>query len=215
MESFFTQSFDVIMQWNTTVLYLFLFASAILENIFPPIPGDTITVFGAFLVGIGRLDFFIVYAVTTLGSSIGFIILFYAGAFLEMEFFLNTRIKIFSAGKILAAERWFGRYGYYVVLLNRFLPGVRSVISIVAGISGLNGMKVFLLSMISAMGWNFLWIYSGYTIGNNWEMVQGKVSAIIRNYNMAAGIILVVSAAAYYVLKAVKSRREKAKSLEE
>ena len=209
MESFFTQSLDVIMQWSTLALYLFLFVSAVLENLFPPIPGDTITVFGAFLVGIGRLDFLMVYAVTTLGSTVGFVILFYLGAFLEMEFFLNTRFKIFSDHKILLAEKWFNSHGYYVVLLNRFLPGVRSVISIVAGISGLNGWKVFLLAMISAMGWNFLWIYSGYSLGNNWEMVHSKISVIISNYNMAAGVILAAGLIVYFGFKVLKKRREK------
>jgi len=209
MESFFNQSLDVIMQWGTTTLYVFLFASAIMENLFPPIPGDTITVFGAFLVGIGRLDFLTVFVVTTLGSSLGFMLLFYAGAFLEMEFFLNTRIKIFSNHSILSAEKWFARRGYYVVLLNRFFPGIRSVISIVAGISGLNGMKVFLLSMISAMGWNFLWIYSGYTLGNNWKTVYEKITIIIRNYNMVAGIFLVLVMTIFFLNKFVKKRKEK------
>jgi len=208
MELFFTQSIDIIMEWNVLLLYLFLFGSSILENLFPPIPGDTITVFGAFLVGIGKLDFFYVYAGTTFGSSVGFILLFYAGAFLEMEFFLNTRFKIFSSHKILAAEKWFSRYGYYVVVLNRFLPGVRSVISIAAGISGLNGMKVFLLSLISAMGWNFLWIYSGYTLGNNWELVQEKISIIIRNYNIAAVIILASAGVIYIGFKKFKKMKE-------
>ena len=155
---------------------------------------------------IGKLDFFIVYAATTLGSSVGFILLFYAGAFLEMEFFLNTRIKIFSSRKIIAAEKWFSRYGYYIVVLNRFLPGVRSVISIAAGISGLNAMKVFLLSLVSAMGWNFLWIYSGYTLGNNWELVQEKISIIIRNYNITAVIMIICGAVIYYVCKILRNR---------
>jgi len=207
MELFFIHSIDVIMQWDTSILYLFLFGSAVMENLFPPIPGDTITVFGAFLVGIGRLDFFYVLAVTTLGSSVGFLLLFYAGAFLEMEFFLNTRFKIFSSHKILAAEKWFSSHGYYVVVLNRFLPGVRSVISIVAGISGLNAMKVFFLSLISAVGWNFLWIYTGYTIGNNWQMVQQKISVIIRNYNIAVCILLVAAGICYYGFKVLKNRR--------
>lgn len=208
MESFFTQSFDLLMKWSTVYLYLFLFGSAIIENLFPPAPGDTITVFGAFLVGMGRLDFFVVYAVTTLGSAIGFMVLFYAGAFLEMEFFLNTRFKIFSSHKILAAEKWFSRYGYYVVVLNRFLPGVRSVISIVAGISHLNGWKVFLLSVVSAMAWNFIWIYSGYTLGNNWEIVNQKISIIIRNYNITAGVLLAAAAAGFYIFKILKKRRK-------
>ncbi len=209
MESFFTQSIDVMMQWNTLILYLFLFGSAVLENLFPPIPGDTITVFGAFLVGIGRLDFFLVFAVTSIGSSVGFLMLFYAGAFLEMEFFLNTRIKIFSAKKILSAEKWFSRYGYFVVLLNRFLPGVRSVISIAAGISGLGGFRVFVFSLISAMAWNFIWIYTGYTIGNNWVVVQQKISVIIRNYNIAAGVLLIAGAVGYFIFQRVKKQRLK------
>jgi membrane protein DedA with SNARE-associated domain len=208
MESFFADSIDIIMKWNVLLLYLFLFGSSVLENLFPPIPGDTITAFGAFLVGIGKLDFFIVYAVTTLGSSVGFILLFYAGAFLEMEFFLNTRFKIFSSHKILAAEKWFSRYGYYVVILNRFLPGVRSVISIAAGISGLNGMKVFLLSIISAMGWNFLWIYTGYTLGNNWEVVQEKITVIIRNYNIAAATVLIAAGVFFFIYKMLKKKEE-------
>lgn len=207
MESFFTGSFHSIMQWNTMLLYVFLFGSAVFENLFPPVPGDTITVFGAFLVGIGKLDFFMVYAVTTLGSSVGFILLFYLGAFLEMEFFLNTRFKVFSSQKILSAEKWFNKYGYFVVLLNRFLPGVRSVISIVAGISGLNGMKVFLLSMVSALAWNFLWIYTGYTLGNNWEAVHTKIAMIIKNYNMAAGILIIVAASGFFIFNRFKGKR--------
>ncbi len=208
MESFFANSIDIIMEWNVVLLYLFLFGSSVLENLFPPIPGDTITAFGAFLVGIGKLDFFYVYAVTTFGSSVGFILLFYAGAFLEMEFFLNTRFKIFSSHKILAAEKWFSRYGYYVVVLNRFLPGVRSVISIAAGISGLNGMKVFLLSIISAMGWNFLWIYTGYTLGNNWEVVQEKITIIIRSYNIAAAAVLIAAGVFFFIYKMLKKKEE-------
>lgn len=207
MESLLTQSMDAIMQWNAAYLYFFLFISSVLENVFPPVPGDTITVFGAFLVGIGKLDFFLVYAVTSVGSSVGFILLFYAGAFLEMEFFLNTRFRIFSSNKILAAEKWFGRYGYYVVVLNRFLPGVRSVISIAAGISGLNGTKVFFLSLISAMGWNFLWIYTGYSIGNNWGIVQQKITIIIKNYNIAAGVILISAGIIYYLVIFLKNRK--------
>jgi membrane protein DedA with SNARE-associated domain len=199
MELFFTQSLDAITRWDTQTIYIFLFASAIMENLFPPIPGDTITVFGAFLVGTGRLDFFIVYAVTTVGSSVGFLILFYAGAFLEREFFIHTDIRFFSARSIIAAEKWFNRHGYYIVAVNRFLPGIRSVISIAAGISGLNGFKVFILSLLSAMAWNFLWIYSGYALGNNWEFVRDKISIIIRNYNIAAGIILALGCLVYFI----------------
>lgn len=206
MESFFNNCITIITGWDTNTIYLFLFASAIMENLFPPIPGDTITVFGAFLVGMGRLDFVVVLAVTTLGSSLGFIILFYIGAFLEREFFIHTDIKFFSARSIIAAEKWFARYGYYVVAINRFLPGVRSVISIAAGVSGLTGLKVFLLSSLSAVFWNFLWIYSGYTLGNNWEFVQAKIAVIIRNYNITVVIILALCCIGFFVIKILRKK---------
>ena len=210
MESFFNNSINIITGWGSSSIYLFLFASAVMENLFPPIPGDTITIFGAFLVGMGRLDFLAVLLVTTVGSSVGFIILFYAGAFLEREFFIHTDIKFFSARSIIAAEKWFAKHGYTVVAVNRFLPGIRSVISIAAGISGLNGIKVFLLSTLSAVAWNFLWIYSGYALGNNWGLVQSKISVIVRNYNIAAAIILILGCMVFCGIKifSIKKNRD-------
>ena len=208
MESLFNQSFDIIMQWNIYYLYLFLFASAIVENLFPPIPGDTITAFGAFLAGIGKLDFLMVFIVTTIGSSIGFMLLFYAGVFLGRNFFLNTKIKFISNENIIKAEEWFNKYGYFVVAINRFLPGIRSVISIVAGISGLNGLKVFILSVVSAMFWNFLWIYAGYSLGNNWEKVYEALSVLVTRYNIAAITVLIIAVIVYVLYKFVKSRRD-------
>ena len=208
MESLFNQSFDIIMQWNIYYLYLFLFASAIVENLFPPIPGDTITAFGAFLAGIGKLDFLMVFIVTTIGSSIGFILLFYAGAFLGRNFFLNTKIKFISNENIIKAEEWFNKYGYFVVAMNRFLPGIRSVISIVAGISGLNGLRVFILSVVSAMFWNFLWIYAGYSLGNNWGKVYEALSVLVMRYNIAAITVLIIAVIVYVLYKFVKNRQK-------
>ena len=66
------------------LIYLFLWLSAFVENLFPPIPGDTITAFGALLVGIGGLNFFGVYFSTTLGSLLGFLCLFRVGGYLEI-----------------------------------------------------------------------------------------------------------------------------------
>ena len=206
MESLFNQSIDIIMQWNIYYLYLFLFASAIVENLFPPIPGDTITAFGAFLTGIGKLDFFMVYLVTTLGSAIGFMMLFYAGVFLGTGFFSKTKMKFFSKENIEKAEKWFNKYGYFVVAINRFLPGIRSVISITAGISGLNGLKVFALSIVIALCWNFLWIYAGYSLGNNWEKVYEALTVLVTRYNIAVITILIAGVIVYVLYKFMKKK---------
>ena len=206
MEAFFNQSIDIIMQWNVFYLYMFLFASAIVENLFPPIPGDTITAFGAFLTGIGKLDFLMVYIVTTLGSTIGFMMLFYAGVFLGDGFFSKIKFKFFAEENIKKTEMWFNKYGYFVVAMNRFLPGIRSVISITAGISGLNGLKVFALSLVSAMCWNFIWIYTGYSLGNNWEKVSEALKVLLTRYNLTAITIICVGVIVYVVCRFMKRR---------
>ena len=173
-------------------IYIFLGISAFVENFVPPIPGDTITVFGAFLVGSGRLNFFGVYTSTTLGSLLGFICLFRVGEYLGQRFFLKKDHVFFSRNNIKRAEHWLRRYGYFIVLMNRFLPGIRSVISITSGILRLNSLKVLLFSLISCALWNILCISLGYILGNNWDMVRTRIAVIFARYNLALLILFLV-----------------------
>ena len=171
-------------------IYLLLGTSAFVENIFPPIPGDTITAFGAFLVGIGRLDFLGVYISTTLGSLLGFMALFGIGSYLGKHFFLERDYRFFKAENIIRAEAWFGRYGYFLIAMNRFFPGIRSVISIAGGISRLKVGTVTLLALLSCGLWNLIWIYAGYALGNNWETVKADMSELMVKYNTVVLIFI-------------------------
>lgn len=168
------------------LLYLILGISAFTENVFPPIPGDTITAFGAFLVGTRRLSFLGVFVVTTLGSVGGFLCLFWVGGRLGRAFFLQKDYRFFKARDILRAEAWFQRRGYLLILGNRFFPGIRSVISLAAGISGLRFLRVTLLSLVSASVWNLVWIALGHFLGSSWETVQGRMGEILARYNLVA-----------------------------
>jgi len=207
MEQLLNDLINFLMPQSSIFLYLFLFLSAIVENLFPPIPGDTITAFGAFLVGTGRLNYWLVYLSTTVGSVFGFMALFYLGRFLEKEFFMKKNYSFFSADSIMAAEKWFSKYGLLVVLFNRFLPGVRSVISIVSGISKLNPLKVFLLSLVSAGIWNLIWIQIGFMLGNNWDVVKHKMSQLIYQYNLYLGITLAILIVLFLLYKYIKKKR--------
>ena len=211
MEDILDKLLEILLPQSDLFLYIFLFFSAIVENLFPPIPGDTITAFGAFLVGTGRLNYALVYISTTAGSVIGFMSLFYLGRYLEREFFLQKDYKYFSVQSIKAAEQWFDKYGLFVILGNRFLPGVRSVISIVSGISNLSPLKVFSLALISSGVWNFIWIQAGFMLGNNWDVVKKKFAAILSKYNLVAGILLVAALAVYVSWRIWKYHHEKNK----
>ena len=166
------------------LIYIFLGLSAFLENLLPPMPGDMITVFGAFMVGTGRLGFSGVYITTTLGSLLGFMSLFWIGERLGRRFFIVRDYRFFKREDIKKAEQWFRKYGYFIVSINRFLPGIRSVISITSGISGLRTFPVALLALISCALWNLIWMALGYSLGNNWKIVESEISSIFARYNL-------------------------------
>ena len=167
------------------LIYLLLGLSAFMENVFPPAPGDTITAFGAFLVATNRLDFIPVLVATVLGSLGGFMFLFWVGSLLGRRYFIERDFWYFKAEDIRKAEAWFRTYGYILILINRFLPGIRSVISIVSGISGLRVLKVSLLALVSACLWNLIWIGMGYFLGSNWEAARDRFEAIMTTYSFA------------------------------
>lgn len=193
----YTESFLQFMRTLPDLLiYLMLGLSAFVENVFPPIPGDTITAFGAFLVGIGRLHFLGVYISTTLGSLAGFLCLFELGGILGRKFFIERDYRFFKAKDIIRAEAWFSRYGYFLIALNRFFPGIRSAISLAAGISGLKTVWVGLLALVSCGVWNLGWILMGYVVGTNWERAKSTFAALMFKYNatviVLAGLLVVL-----------------------
>jgi membrane protein DedA with SNARE-associated domain len=188
------------------LIYLLLGLSAYVENIFPPIPGDTITAFGAFLVGIGRLDFFGVYISTTLGSLLGFMTLFWVGLYLGRRFFVEKDYRFFKAKDIIKAEAWYRKHGYLLVAFNRFLPGIRSVISLAGGISRLRVMGVALLALLSCAVWNLIWILMGYMLGTNWEIFETRITAVLTRYNIIVLVVFVLVIIFFVVRK--KDRKE-------
>jgi membrane protein DedA with SNARE-associated domain len=187
--------------------YLFLGLSAYVENVFPPIPGDTITAFGAFMVGIGKLSFFWVYISTTLGSLLGFLSLFWLGGVLGRRFFMERDYRFLRAGDILRAEQWFERYGYLLVALNRFLPGIRSAVSLAGGLSRLRPAWVALLAFASCAVWNLIWIMMGYLLGSNWQTIEARMSALLMKYNLAVFTLLVLIVLSVIVIRRVGRHR--------
>jgi membrane protein DedA with SNARE-associated domain len=191
------------------LIYFFLGLSAFVENVFPPIPGDTITAFGAFLVGTQRLNFMGVYSSTALGSLAGFMFLFWVGGVLGRRFFIAKDYWFFKAEDIIRAEEWYRKYGYFLVLLNRFFPGIRSVISIAGGISKLRAFKVAWLALISSCVWNLIWMTFGYMLGTNWETARDKISYFLARYNYAILILLCLVVVCFLVKKMMKKSKIK------
>ena len=195
---------DRFLEWMnalpTALVYVALGISAFVENVFPPIPGDTITAFGAFLVGTQRLKFLWVYIATTFGSIVGFLFLFWVGTYLGRAFFLERDYRFFKARDILKAESWFQKYGYLLIVLNRFFPGIRSAIAVAGGISRLGIIRVAFLAFISCSVWNLIWIWVGYSLGTNWDIVRERMSRILIHYNIAV-VLLMVGGLGFFIFR--------------
>jgi len=174
------------------IAYVILFFSTLVENLFPPFPGDTITLISAYLVGVGVLDIWWTYGITTAGSLAGFLILYIVGVRIGRRYFYQKNFRYFNRASIQRVEALFDRRGVIIIAINRFLSGIRAVISLVAGIAEYNWHVVAGLGFVSCILWNGALIYAGSRVGENWEIV----SAWIQKYNTAvfviAGIALLV-----------------------
>jgi membrane protein DedA with SNARE-associated domain len=185
--------------------YFILFVSAIIENIFPPIPGDTVTIVGAYLVGRGLLNFWGVYLSTSLGSVTGFMGIYGMGYLLERKIIEKYQPAWITRTHIDQVENWFRRYGYAVILMNRFLSGVRSVISLVAGLSKMKPAVVFSLSLISCAVWNGLLIYLGSIVGKNWS----KIIDLLKVYNRVVLLVIILAMVVWLIYRLIRKKTVK------
>ncbi len=190
---------------SPTWFYVALFLSAFIENIFPPVPGDTVTVFAAYIVGRSQQRFAGVFIATTMGSVAGFMTYYGIGRLVHPEYFIRKNFRFLPAASFENAGKWFRRYGNWVILLNRFLSGIRSVISIVCGLYRLPWLTVLILCLIGCSIWNLLLIWAGYVLGSNWKMID----RIFTQYNRILLFVLVLGGIAVIVRRRVLASRRR------
>ena len=174
--------------------YFGVFFLIALENVFPPIPSEVILLFGGFMTGISKLNVVGVIIAATLGSLLGAIILYYVGKILNKE-----RLKKIVSGKIgkvlrlkasdiESADHWFDTKGNKTVFFCRFIPIVRSLISIPAGMSEMPMLKFLLYTTFGSLIWNSVLTIIGAKVGDNWESILG----IFDNFSHIVLIILII-----------------------
>lgn len=174
--------------------YLGIMLLIMIENVFPPIPSEIILCFGGFMTTSTKLTIVGVIISATIGSVLGAIILYFIGKILNKE----RLIKIVSGkvGKILRlkekdiemADKWFDTKGAKTVFICRFIPIVRSLISIPAGMSEMPFPKFLILTTLGTAIWNTVLTILGSIMGENWS----KIVEIIDKYANITLIILII-----------------------
>lgn len=193
------------------LVFASIFLASYIENIFPPIPGDTILVFGAYLVGRGHLSFSAALITTLLGSVLGFMTLYWVGYRFGRGFMYSKQQTWFSDKSLRRVEKLFVHWGYGVVLINRFMAGLRSMIGLFAGIGKLKVWKVISLALISSLLWNGTLIWLGSSIGENWEVI----GEYLKEYNLVVTILMLIIVSAFLIHRylIVKTNLEKKDAL--
>jgi membrane protein DedA with SNARE-associated domain len=186
-------------------IYITLFLFAFVENVFPPSPSDIVLLIGGSIIATGSINFIIALIISTIGSIIGFILMFYIGSTVDRKVIESGKYKYIPIDGIHKVEKWFRKYGYFVVVANRFLPGTRAVISFFAGISNLDIKKTTILCGVSALTWNAIVLYLGYVFGDNVELIDSYITTY-SNIVIAVTILIVI----FLVVRMFISKRKAA-----
>lgn len=187
----FESILDQISTYPPLWIYLVLFFFSFFENVFPPSPSDLVVLVGGTLVSTGVIHFIPTLILTTLGSIIGFMVLFFIGSAVDKKLIHSGKLRFISVESVDKVEAWFKKYGYWVILVNRFLPGTRSVISFFSGLSHLKVDKTILLAAISAFAWNAIILYLGIVFGDNVKMIDNYLSTY-SNIVIAVTIVIIL-----------------------
>ncbi|WP_271401155.1 DedA family protein [Salinicoccus roseus] len=146
------------------------------ENVFPPIPSEIILTFGGFITTTSDLSITGVAISSTIGSLMGAIILYMIGSQLAISKWEKIidrwgHIIRLKTKDLYTAQGWFDKYGYWAVFICRFIPLIRSLISIPAGMSQMNLLVFICLTTLGTLIWNFVLVYLGASVGTSWEVI--------------------------------------------
>ena len=182
-------------------IYLTIFFFAYIENLFPPSPSDMVVVIGGSLVATSSLHLIPLFLFATSGSLLGFLTAFIIGWQFDKRLIHSGKLKFITVQSFEKVENSFRKYGYYLIVANRFLPGTRAVISFFAGMSRLNVNKTTALSLISSAVWNAILIYLGIAFGNNIDLIDIYLNTYSNIILIVTALIILVLVARYFIKK--------------
>ena len=205
---------QIIINVMEQVGYLGVFLLIAIENIFPPIPSEVILVFGGFMTTYTTLNIPIMILAATLGSLVGAIVLYYIG-----KIFNKERLKRIIGGKIgkvlrlkasdiEKADKWFDTKGNKTVFFCRFIPIVRSLISIPAGMSEMPMQRFLIYTILGSLIWNTVLIVVGSIVGDKWETIVGYLDNFSNVILIILVILFVVAMYYWFVIRKKKQNKK-------
>jgi membrane protein DedA with SNARE-associated domain len=190
-----------IIETITAFGYVGIFLLMLAENLFPPIPSEVIVPVAGLAVGAGELGMVPVMLVALAGTLIGNLPWFLLPRLLGRQRFVALvarfgRYAVLRPEDVEAAIDWFDRHGTKAVLIGRFAPGVRTLISVPAGLSSMSLTAFLVLSAAGSTIWIGLLLAAGMILQSSWHRIAdllgpaGKVLLLLAALGLAAWVLL-------------------------
>lgn len=193
---------NFIMELINNYGYFGMFLCMILEAVIVIIPSEAILATGGILAANGVFDLWGAFFIGLIGSVFCAIIIYFMGYFGGRPFIKKYGKYFFmKEEEIDKSDSWFNKYGFASCLIARNFPIVRTLISFPVGVMKMNFLKFIIYTTIGSIPWTFLFVYVGYTLGNNWTIALEYVSKLKLPVKVTIALLIIL-----YFYKKIKQK---------
>jgi len=194
---------DSLLAWLTSVpigtLYVALAAVAALENVFPPVPADSVVAIGSFLAARGKGNVLAAFMATWLGNVTSAMIMYGLGRRYGAERLDRRLLGDKGPQAERRLERLYGKYGLAALFASRFIPGVRALVPPFAGALRIPPLRAGIAIASASAVWYGIVSYLGFTLGGNWQRVMQLVTEYGRAMAITAAALILIGIIAWLI----------------
>jgi membrane protein DedA with SNARE-associated domain len=186
-------------------IYIFLFFSSFIENLFPPYPSDVVALTGAYFIYSAKLQVVPAFVLVVVGGLSSVMILYCLSRKYGVRFFQKNRGPVLNLDYLNRIQSWFEKYGERVLIVSRFMAGVRTLIAIGAGVGGIRTGKMVIYSGVSFILWNGALFALAYLFRANFEAVVHFIE--VYSTTVLVGAVLLMAGWLVYLRLRKRNRR--------
>jgi len=176
-----------------TLLYGALVLAAFAENIFPPLPADTVIALGAFVAARGNGSAIGVFTATMIGNIGGAMMMYGLGHRYGLPWLMQRVPSLFPAGATERITERFRTQGLFAVIVSRFLPGVRALVPPLAGAMGIGAVRALLAMSLASAAWYGLVCVLAFRAGANADVLLARIAGQQRTVGLVAAAIVLAA----------------------
>lgn len=189
------------------VLYLAMAVVAAVENVFPPIPADTVVAFGSWLAARGDGSALGAFLATWGGNVAGAAAMYWVGRRHGTAWLRQRFPKLVDERQERRLKDMYSKYGVAALVISRFLPGIRALVPPLAGALQVPPVAAIGATALASGLWYGAVSYLAFTAGADWEQLSRTIARSSRVVAIVSAVLVVVAAAAIWLARRRRSPR--------